>query len=180
MTSINNTLFVNKATNSVGINNSIPRYNLDVIGNMRATSTITAGANIVCASNIFVNGAQVITSGGTGDSTNFTQPVGIGCNTPRYPLDVNGSANIAGDLYVGGNASSNIIRFRGTTGDDEGYLSTAIAERIYETNNAELLFFKGNDAGSIGNSAYNPDRIRILSAGGFKLDIAPSTSNCCI
>ena len=177
MTSINNTLFVNKATNSVGINNSIPRYTLDVIGTMRATSTITAGANIVCASNIFVNGAQVITSGGTGDSTNFTQPVGIGCNTPRYPLDVNGSANIAGDLYVGGNASSNIIRFRGTTGDDEGYLSTAIAERIYDTNNSELLFFKGNDAGSIGNPAYNPDRIRILSAGGFKLDIAPSTSN---
>ena len=177
MTSINNTLFVNKATNSVGINNSIPRYNLDVIGSMRATSTITAGTNIVCACNIFVNGAQVITSGGTGGATNFTQFVGIGCNTPRYPLDVNGSANIAGDLYVGGNASSNIIRFRGTTGDDEGYLSTAIAERIYQTNNSELLFFKGNDVGSIGNPQYNPDRIRILSAGGFKVDIAPSTSN---
>lgn len=177
MTSINNTLFVNKATNSVGINNSIPRYNLDVIGTMRATSTITAGTNIVCACNIFVDGAQVITSGGTGDATNFTQPVGIGCNTPRYPLDVNGSANIAGDLYVGGNASSNIIRFKGTTGDDEGYLSTAIAERIYQTNNSELLFFKGNDVGSIGNPQYNPDRIRILSAGGFKVDIAPSTSN---
>ena len=177
MTSINNTLFVNKATNSVGVNNSLPRYNMDVIGTMRVTSTISAGANIVCACNIFVDGAQVITSGGTGDSTNFTQSVGIGCNTPRYPLDVNGTANIGGDLYVGGNASSNFIRFKGTTGDDEGYLSTAIAERIYETNNSELLFFKGNDVGSIGNPAYNPDRIRILSAGGFKVDIAPSTSN---
>jgi len=177
MTSVNNTLFVNRVRNSVGINNSIPRYTLDVIGTVNVTSTITAGANIVCACNIFVDGAVVITSGGTGDSTNFTQPVGIGCNTPRYPLDVNGSANIAGDLYVGGNASSNIIRFRGTTGDDEGYLSTAIAERIYETNNSELLFFKGNDVGSIGNPQYNPDRIRILSAGGFKVDIAPSTSN---
>ena len=177
MTSVNNTLFVNRVRNSVGINNSIPRYTLDVIGTVNVTSTITAGANIVCACNIFVDGAVVITSGGTGDSTNFTQPVGIGCNTPRYPLDVNGSANIAGDLYVGGNASSNFIRFKGTTGDDEGYLSTAIAERIYETNNAELLFFKGNDVGSIGNPQYNPDRIRILSAGGFKVDIAPSTSN---
>jgi Chaperone of endosialidase len=177
MTSINNTLFVNRVRNSVGINNSLPRYTLDVIGTMNVTSTITAGANIVCACNIFVDGAQVITSGGTGGATNFTQFVGIGCNTPRYPLDVNGSANIAGDLYVGGNASSNIIRFRGTTGDDEGYLSTAIAERIYETNNSELLFFKGNDVGTIGNPAYNPDRIRILSAGGFKVDIAPSTSN---
>ena len=177
MTSINNTLFVNRVRNSVGVNNSLPRYTLDVIGTMNVTSTITAGANIVCACNIFVDGAQVITSGGTGGATNFTQFVGIGCNTPRYPLDVNGSANIAGDLYVGGNASSNFIRFRGTTGDDEGYLSTAIAERIYETNNSELLFFKGNDVGSIGNSQYNPDRIRILSAGGFKVDIAPSTSN---
>ena len=177
MTSINNTLFVNRVRNSVGVNNSLPRYTLDVIGTMNVTSTITAGANIVCACNIFVDGAQVITSGGTGGATNFTQFVGIGCNTPRYPLDVNGSANIAGDLYVGGNASSNFIRFRGTTGDDEGYLSTAIAERIYATNNSELLFFKGNDAGSIGNPQYNPDRIRILSAGGFKVDIAPSTSN---
>lgn len=177
MTSVNNTLFVNKATNSVGVNNSLPRYTLDVIGTMRVTSTITAGTNIVCACNIFVDGAQVITSGGTGDSTNFTQSVGIGCNTPRYPLDVNGSANIAGDLYVGGNASSNIIRFKGTTGDDEGYLSTAIAERMYQTNNSELLFFKGNDVGSIGNPQYNPDRIRILSAGGFKVDIAPNTCN---
>lgn len=177
MTSVNNTLFVNKATNSVGVNNSLPRYTLDVIGTMRATSTITAGTNIVCACNIFVNGAQVITSGGAGGATNFTQPIGIGCNTPRYPLDVNGSANIAGDLYVGGNASSNMIRFRGTTGDDEGYLSTAIAERIYQTNNSELLFFKGNDVGSIGNPQYNPDRIRILSTGGFKVDIAPNTCN---
>lgn len=177
MTSVNNTLFVNRVRNSVGINNSIPRYTLDVIGSVNVTSTITAGTNIVCACNIFVNGAQVITSGGTGGATNFTQFVGIGCNTPRYPLDVNGSANIAGDLYVGGNASSNFIRFRGTAGDDEGYLSTAIAERIYDTNNSELLFFKGNDVGSIGNPQYNPDRIRILSAGGFKVDIAPSTSN---
>jgi hypothetical protein len=174
MTSINNTLFVNKSTNSVGINNSLPRYNLDVIGTMRATSTITAGANIVCTSNIFVNGAQVITSGGTGDSTNFTQSVGIGCNTPRYPLDVNGTANIGGHLYVGGNASSNIIRFRGTIADGQiDYNHTVIGERIYQTNNSELLFFKGNDIeGSVG-----PDRIRILSAGGFKVDIAPSTSN---
>jgi hypothetical protein len=174
MTSINNTLFVNKATNSVGINNSLPRYNMDVIGTMRVTSTISAGANIVCTSNIFVNGAQVITSGGTGDSTNFTQSVGIGCNTPRYPLDVNGTANIGGHLYVGGNASSNIIRFRGTIADGQiDYNHTVIGERIYQTNNSELLFFKGNDIeGSVG-----PDRIRILSAGGFKVDIAPSTCN---
>jgi hypothetical protein len=174
MTSINNTLFVNKATNSVGVNNSLPRYNMDVIGTMRVTSTISAGANIVCSCNIFVDGAQVITSGGTGDATNFTQPVGIGCNTPRYPLDVNGSANIAGDLYVGGNASSNIIRFRGTIADGQiDYNHTVIGERIYQTNNSELLFFKGNDIeGSVG-----PDRIRILTAGGFKVDIAPSTTN---
>jgi hypothetical protein len=147
---------------------------MDVIGTMRVTSTISAGANIVCSCNIFVDGAQVITSGGTGDATNFTQPVGIGCNTPRYPLDVNGSANIAGDLYVGGNASSNIIRFRGTIADGQNdYNHTVIGERIYQTNNSELLFFKGNDIeGSDG-----PDRIRILTAGGFKVDIAPSTSN---
>jgi len=173
MTSINNTLFVNKATNSVGINNSLPRYNLDIIGTTRVTSTVTVATNIVCSCNIFVNGAQVITSGGTGDSTNFTQSVGIGCNTPRYPLDVNGTANIGGHLYVGGNASSNLIRFRGTIGDGHNdYNHSVIGERIYDSANSELIFFKGNDF-SVGP----PDRIRILSAGGFKVDIAPSTCN---
>jgi len=173
MTSINNTLFVNKATNSVGINNSLPRYNLDVIGTTRVTSTVTVAANIVCSCNIFVNGVQVITSGGTGDSTNFAQSVGIGCNTPRYPLDVNGTANIGGHLYVGGNASSNLIRFRGTLLDGENnYNHSVIGERIYDSANSELIFFKGNDY-SVGP----PDRIRVLSAGGFKVDIAPSTCN---
>jgi hypothetical protein len=146
---------------------------MDVIGTTRVTSTVTVAANIVCSCNIFVNGAQVITSGGTGDSTNFTQSVGIGCNTPRYPLDVNGTANIGGHLYVGGNASSNLIRFRGTIGDGQNDNNhTVIGERIYNSANSELLFLKGND---IGNPP--PDRIRILSAGGFKVDIAPSTCN---
>ena len=173
MTSINNTLFVNKTTNSVGINNSLPRYTLDVIGTTRVTSTVTVATNIVCSCNIFVNGAQVITSGGTGDSTNFTRSVGIGCNTPRYPLDVNGTANIGGHLYVGGNASSNLIRFRGTLLDGDGTNNhSVIGERIYDSANSELIFFKGNDF-SVGPQ----DRIRILSAGGFKVDIAPSTCN---
>jgi len=173
MTSINNTLFVNRVRNSVGINNSLPRYTLDVIGTTRVTSTVTVATNIVCSCNIFVNGAQVITSGGTGDSTNFTRSVGIGCNTPRYPLDVNGTANIGGHLYVGGNASSNLIRFRGTLLDGDGTNNhSVIGERIYDSANSELIFFKGNDF-SVGP----PDRIRILSAGGFKVDIAPSTCN---
>jgi hypothetical protein len=86
---------------------------------------------------------------------------------------VNGTANIGGHLYVGGNASSNLIRFRGTLLDGDGTNNhSVIGERIYDSANSELIFFKGNDF-SVGPQ----DRIRILSAGGFKVDIAPSTCN---
>jgi hypothetical protein len=129
-----------------------------------------------------VNGSPVVTSGGSGGSgINLGTTVGVGCNTARYPLDVNGSANFGGDVYLGSNSSNNVIRFFGTTADGDGlYNHTVIGERIwaYGTggnygNGSELILFKGND-----NTAPNgPDRVRILSTGGFKVDIATNGQN---
>jgi hypothetical protein len=173
---VNNTLYVDRATNSVGINTALPLYNLDVLGSMNITSSITIGGSLFCSCNLTVNGSPVVTSGGSGGSgINLGTTVGVGCNTPRYPLDVNGSANFGGDVYVGSNSSNNVIRFCGTYGDGSyttiNYDHTVIGERIYVsgTEKSELLLFKGNDIPSI---VEGPDRVRILSTGGFKVDIS--------
>ena len=172
---VNNTLYVDRATNSVGINTAVPQYNLDVLGTMNITSSITIGGSLFCSCNLTVNGSPVVTSGGSGGSgINLGTTVGVGCNTPRYPLDVNGNANFAGDVYVGSNSSNNVIRFCGTFSDGfystGEYNHTVIGERIYApTEGSELLLFKGDNSGT---TVSGPDRVRILSTGGFKVDIS--------
>ena len=54
--SIDDTLFINKYTNNIGIKNTNPQYTLDVNGTINA------------ATNIYVNGLPVLTSGGGGGS----------------------------------------------------------------------------------------------------------------
>jgi len=180
---VNNTLYVDRATNSVGINTALPLYNLDVLGSMNITSSITIGGSLFCSCNLTVNGSPVVTSGGSGGSgINLGTTVGVGCNTPRYPLDVNGSANFGGDVYLGSSPSNNVIRFCGTQGDAPGsYFNSVIGERIwaYGTggdygNGSELILFKGDDKPSF---SFGPDRVRILSTGGFKVDIATNGQN---
>jgi len=172
---VNNTVYVDRPTNSVGINTALPQYNLDVLGSMSVTSSITIGGSLFCSCNLTVNGSPVVTSGGSGGSgINLGTTVGVGCNTPRYPLDVNGNANFGGDVYVGSNSSNNVIRFCGTYADGfystGEYNHTVIGERIYQpTEGSELLLFKGDNNTT---SADGPDRIRILSTGGFKVDIS--------
>lgn len=184
---VNNTVFVDRPTNSVGINTALPLYNLDVLGTMNITSSITIGGSLYCSCNLTVNGSPVVTSGGSGGSgINLGTTVGVGCNTARYPLDVNGSANFGGDVYLGSNSSNNVIRFRGTAADGDGlYKNTLIGESIwaYGTggdygNGSELLLFKGEDTNAQAPSG--PDRVRILSTGGFKVDIATNGQNWAI
>jgi hypothetical protein len=179
---VNNTVFVDRPTNSVGINTAVPLYNLDVLGTMNITSSITIGGSLFCSCNLTVNGSPVVTSGGSGGSgINLGTTVGVGCNTARYPLDVNGSANFGGDVYLGSSPSNNVIRFCGTAADgDTTYDHTVIGERIwaYGTggdfgNGSELILFKGND----NTFPTGPDRVRILSTGGFKIDIATNGQN---
>jgi hypothetical protein len=140
---------------------------------MSVTSSITIGGSLFCSCNLTVNGSPVVTSGGSGGSgINLGTTVGVGCNTPSYPLDVNGGANFGGDVYVGSSTSNNVIRFWGTLVDELGNRrNTVIGERIYQaTEGSELLLFKGEDTNA--QAPAGPDRIRILSTGGFKVDIS--------
>jgi len=162
---ISNILFTDGLTKSVGINTQSPQYTLDVVGSMGISGNFFAGEKIICACNITVNGSPVLTTSGGGTGINLSGSNGINCNSPRFPLDVNGSANIAGDLYVGGSTFSNLIRFYGTTTDGVGNNNhSVIGERVYTTGTekSELLIFKGDNI---------EDRVRCLSTGGFKVDI---------
>jgi Chaperone of endosialidase len=163
---ISNILFADSLTKSVGINTQSPQYTLDVVGSMGISGNFFAGEKIICACNITVNGSPVLTTSGGGTGINLSGSNGINCNSPRFPLDMNGSANIAGDLYVGASSFSNLIRFYGTTTDGVGTNNhSVIGERVYGgtgTEKSELLIFKGDNI---------EDRVRLLSSGGFKVDI---------
>ena len=161
---ISNILFTDSLTKSVGINTQSPQTTLDVVGSAYISGNFFAGEKIICACNITVNGSPVLTTSGGGTGINLSGSNGINCNSPRFPLDVNGSANIAGDLYVGASSYSNLIRFYGTTTDGVGTNNhSVIGERVYGgTERSELLIFKGDNI---------EDRVRFLSTGGFKVDI---------
>lgn len=162
---ISNILFADGMSHSVGINTQSPQYTLDVVGSMGISGNFFAGEKIICACNITVNGSPVLTTSGGGTGINLSGSNGINCNSPRFPLDVNGSVNIAGDLYVGASSFSNLIRFYGTTGDGVATNNhSVIGERVYATGTerSELLIFKGDNI---------EDRVRLLSSGGFNVDI---------
>ena len=162
---ISNILFADGMSHSVGINTQSPQYTLDVVGSMGISGNFFAGEKIICACNITVNGSPVLTTSGGGTGINLSGSNGINCNSPRFPLDVNGSVNIAGDLYVGASSFSNLIRFYGTTTDGVGTNNhSVIGERVYATGTerSELIIFKGDNI---------EDRVRCLSTGGFNVDI---------
>jgi hypothetical protein len=132
--------------------------------------------------------------------------VGIGCNSPRSTLDVNGIVNVSCNIYVNGlpvvtfgnglssnyvptsnfligaSSETNTLRFLGTNLDgfndvpDKKFTCSAIGERIYSPLEfkSELLLFKGDNARS---NAWGPDRVRVLTAGGFVVDISPEGCN---
>jgi hypothetical protein len=165
---ISNILFTDSLSHSVGVNTQSPQYTLDVVGSAYISGNFFAGENVICACNITVNGSPVLTTSGGSGATgiNLSGSNGINCNSPRFPLDVNGSVNIAGDLYVGGTSFSNLIRFYGTTTDGVGTNNhSVIGERVYATGTekSELLIFKGDNI---------EDRVRLLSSGGCVFHIS--------
>jgi hypothetical protein len=164
---ISNILFADGMSHSVGINTQYPQYTLDVVGSMGISGNFFAGEKIICACNITVNGSPVLTTSGGGTGINLSGSNGINCNSPRFPLDVNGSVNISGDLYVGASSFSNLIRFYGTTTDGIGNNNhSVIGERLYGgtgTERSELLIFKGDNI---------EDRVRLLSSGGCVFHIS--------
>ena len=157
MSNTSNSLLLATRLGSNSYNNIV---NTDDSGIIFSRGGLNTGGNFVIAPwAIGPTGLRMLSNG----------LVGIN-NTPQYPLDVTGITRTQGDFYVGGNDNRNLIRFRGTTGDQPGnYLTTVIGENIYAgSESSELLLFKGDD----GSTGFGPDRARVLTTGGFQVDIA--------
>lgn len=97
------------------------------------------------------NPDRVYDTGAIGVYINGTsRHVGVGTDSPRDTLEVNGNLVIGQQLT-----------FSGTNNDTLG--NTFIRERIYDTdfNKSEMLIFKGDDGG--GDVSEGPDRIHYLA-----------------
>jgi hypothetical protein len=103
-------------------------------GDYRITSNVDAVSNIASTA-VYING--------------LTFDVGIGTDTPRGKLEVNGNVVIGNQLMFGG-----------VLNDEFG--NAFIRERLYDSDNgiSELLLFKGTDS----TSGAGPDRIRHIAA----------------
>jgi hypothetical protein len=102
-------------------------------GDYRITSNVDAVSNVASTA-VYING--------------LTFDVGIGTDTPRGKLEVNGNVVLG-----------NKLSFGGLTGDEFG--NTFIQEQYYDDarGKTELVIFKGNDQ----SGAAAPDRIRSIA-----------------
>ena len=128
-----NTLYVNSSNNRVGIGTTSPTAPLEVNGNLVFTSennSITFGGVMSSPSLQITNspsesrfsrasGSGVlkfdsypgieITTGGYDNVINSSGRWGIGTATPSQKLDVIGSIEVSGGIYVGGTGSANYL-----------------------------------------------------------------------
>ena len=165
-----NTLSVTAA--GIGISCNAPGYALDVNGttNLNGAVRFKTGTQHISDDGIqrfwyVPNGTTYYSSGdGTHTFQNSTR------DTTTFAIDNLGNLTSRGStFYFGGNSTSNLIRFYGTTGDQPGSnTNTVIGEYLYgASQKSELILFKANDS----NTTDGRDRVRVLSSGGFQVDI---------
>lgn len=122
----NGLFFIDTAHSRVGINStSLPNYTLDVNGTIHSTDQIIDVADATRTNTINAGGVGAFSikaySGGYftlydnygnygwgGGLTQKSQNVGISNTNPQYPLDVNGTTHISGNLIVTGTISGNV------------------------------------------------------------------------
>jgi hypothetical protein len=165
-------LFANQATlSSIQTNFISAGTFVNALGSISTLNATNISAATDTVSSLFVNyisaGRSLLTQ--TFGSSLQISTVGIRTANPQYALDVNGQVWARSTLYIGSNNSTNTLRFYGTNNDAQGqFKATVIGERIYDAaESSELLLFKGND--DLPTSG--PDRVRVLAAGGFQVDV---------
>jgi hypothetical protein len=92
---VNNTLFIDKTENAVGINTMTPKANLDVIGKIQCSDDLSVGGSITGIGNLTATGSitasgNVTTSGLISATGNITSSgnVGIGVTSPTNRLNI--------------------------------------------------------------------------------------------
>jgi hypothetical protein len=122
------TLFVNAATNSIGVNTITPSYSLDVQGSGNVSSNFT-----VDSGTLFVNAA--------------TNSVGINTVTPSYSLEVQGSGFVSSNFTVHGST---------TLGNDYIVDTTSVVGQFDVTNNSVSNLRVDKNSGFTGLNTTTP------------------------
>ena len=194
---------------NIGINTISPAYLLDVNGASRiqSISTISISTNSIVAptitgSNITLSNVLITSSVNANSiSTNFIKTsaisttnvtasnmfissLGVNCNAPRFPLDINGSINVSCNanisslstfnLFVAGNINMNGIIVTPNVSTNTGVFSNVIIG--CNTPSATLTVVGGTAPGVVG--IYNTNAITsttpslfISSANGTRLEL---------
>lgn len=166
---VNNTLFIDKTENAVGINTMTPKANLDVVGKIQCSDDLSVGGvikvaggisltNILASENITVTG-NTPTSGNISAGRNITASgnVGIGVTSPTNRL------NIASDVPYANLTSATLLRttaqlhIKQTTGTGSLYIANGytVGEgtgSVIQTSD----YFAGSDHGSGTTLFLNP------------------------
>lgn len=149
-------LFINSLGN-IGINNRNPLYEFDLIGtanvygNLLTYGPTRLGSNANIIGNLGISGNII----GTSNLILLNGNMGIGTVNPLYRLDVAGSANISGNLFVGGATASETTRViikndivdTVTNGTTSG---TSI--NMLGLNNSSRTWYFGSDGATSGNT----------------------------
>jgi hypothetical protein len=194
---INNTTYIDKTNNRVGINVSQPAYTLDVNGTINATSNIFV--NGVAVSGGATAGNLVSTVQGLGSSgyisslslvstvlglrTNFSSlsgvfsSIGIGCNLPAYALDVNGYVNIKGapsygNIRIQGTSAETAIMMMDPTNDPGAVSGWLVGQSASFTGVSPSTI----NIGRVNNNGViSPAALSINSNGNVGIKVVPNT-----
>lgn len=121
-----NVLFVNTATNRVGVNNSSPTVALDVTGDIKASASVT-GLSLVSTNNATISGDLAV-DGSTLVVNSATNRVGINTAGPTEALEVTGNIKASGNVSASGTISgSNLSTSGGITVTGTGTFDTIVA-----------------------------------------------------
>lgn len=145
-----NVLKVNTTTNRVGINTAGPGEALEVIGNIKASGTLTSTGDLTVDTNVL----KVDTT---------TNRVGVNIATPAEALDVVGNVKVTGNLSLTGNVLG-AMKYSSVSGNSGSLQivvptdvnSTDIVLQVYGigiASNSFFVFRVGTDSANILSTA---------------------------
>lgn len=137
---VNNTLFIDKTENAVGINTMTPKANLDVVGKIQCSDDLIVGGNITAAS-ITLTGFNIIPPGCLMMYPSTTAPSGwLSCDGSAVSRTTYSALfAIIGTTYGPGNSSTtfNLPDMRGRTPIGTGTGTGLTGRNLGQTGGAE-------------------------------------------
>jgi hypothetical protein len=138
---------------NVGVGLSVPTEALDVLGNINASSNITAGG-IICDANGCIGDVEPDVWETNGNNTYYSLGnVGVGTSNPSEALDVVGNISASGSMTVG-NITAADITASGTVCDVNGCIGDEVGgSGVWDQNGNDAYY----DTGYVGIGTSSPD-----------------------